>query len=998
MTVFTRWGEGLARRIGRPPLRDHLALTLGAALLPTIVLTGHLLLEDARDQSERMKAHMEQMAEALAQSVDRDVLASVEALTMLARSPALLDGQRRTSVDKLEDVKSLRASWEGVFLLDRSGGVIHETVVAGGGSARGCQPPAAILSVDRDWVVGPVGTDATCVRVVVPVRVRGDVAAFVGARVDLHSLQQLLQTAAAVPGRTIALLDGDGRVLARAPEDAALPPRDARDEPSLRSRSIAGVTEVRRRGQEAQYVAWRSLAMSNWSVEVSTPARLVDEAFYKALYRALLLGGTSLLVGLVLAVPLARRIIGPLRTLAREGPAGLPGGSAIQEIQQLSDALAQAAGQTQRTQQRLQDAADEFRVLFEASPIGLAFAEDTDCRVVRTNEAFDRITEEVSGSLPARVYLDGVRVERTGLPLCRAAGSGAELRDVELEVESVDGTRKVVLMSALPLRDKQGALRGAVGAAVDITNRKRIEAELLQADVRVRQTQRLIDLAQESASVGFFQYVPATDRAIWSVGHAKLFGGAPPGEVEGAYARWMAPVHAEDRPMVERAMQTTLSGEQPKLQVDYRIVVDGAERWVTTRIATSYDESGRPVEMVGVTMDVTDQKRAELTRARLAEQEQAARVVAEAANRAKDQFLAMLGHELRNPLGALTTAVAVVQRVDRSNPASAEAIAIIARQTGQLGRLIDDLLDVARVVSGKIALQTAPLDLAELVRRNASVGMAQAGGRHRIVLVLAPAWIDGDPVRLDQIVNNLLSNALKHTAPGKTVTIVTRTDGQEARLEVIDEGPGIAPELLESMFEPFVQGDRSIDRRMGGLGIGLTLVRHLVQMHEGVVKATSSPDGTRMSVQFAAVRPGPAADRVSALSAALPVNRRTVLLVEDNGDARAALRTILELEGHAVRVAASGTEGLAMLLAEPPDVAIVDIGLPELSGIDVTRQARAGGFQGLLIALSGYGQKEDRATTHAAGFDAHLVKPVAMGVLMELVGGGMQNRRNSVDR
>ncbi len=369
---------------------------------------------------------------------------------------------------------------------------------------------------------------------------------------------------------------------------------------------------------------------------------------------------------------------------------------------------------------------------------------------------------------------------------------------------------------------------------------------------------------------------------------------------------------------------------------------------------------------------------------RLRRQLREARCEADAAHRARDDCLAMLSHELRNPLGAIASAAEVLQRVDGDPALAARALEIVVRQTGQLSRIMNELQDVARVVSGDIVLAREPVDLAGLVQR--VVDTARMTGtlrRHPLSLVLEPAWVTADRARIDQVATHLLANALKHTPAGSGVRLSTRRDGAEALLVVEDDGPGIAAPLLPRVFSLFVQGERGLDRRGGGLGIGLTLVRRLTALHGGRVAVDSSERGTAFHVRLPAIDPPPPPAAAAApAGAAAP---RSGVLVEDNGDAAQALRVRLELDGHRVRSAADGVEGLDAIVRQRPDVAIVDLGLPGLTGLEVARRSRAAGYPGLMIATSGYGQPADARRSFQAGFDAHLVKPIDASRLRELM-------------
>jgi CheY-like chemotaxis protein/nitrogen-specific signal transduction histidine kinase len=368
----------------------------------------------------------------------------------------------------------------------------------------------------------------------------------------------------------------------------------------------------------------------------------------------------------------------------------------------------------------------------------------------------------------------------------------------------------------------------------------------------------------------------------------------------------------------------------------------------------------------------------------LLERERAAREEVDGALRAKDEFLAILSHELRNPLAAISTAAAVL---DGAKPPPGEVpglVASIRRQSQHLARLIDDLLDLGRMTANKLKLRTEPVDLARIVRGAIdAIAAARGLGPKRIELALEPVWIDADPVRITQIVENLVGNALKHTLTSKSIRVAVAARADVAELRVEDDGQGIRPDLLPVVFEPFRQGQQGLDRSTGGLGLGLTLVSRLVELHGGAVEA-QSPGVDRGSVFIVRLprrgEPLGAAARSSRTAPGI-AQARLVLIVEDNADARHTLRTLLETLGHEVHEAADGEAAIVAALALEPDVALIDIGLPQLDGYEVARRVRAAGGRMRLVALTGYGQDADVRRAREAGFDVHLLKPAGVDQL-----------------
>ena len=359
-------------------------------------------------------------------------------------------------------------------------------------------------------------------------------------------------------------------------------------------------------------------------------------------------------------------------------------------------------------------------------------------------------------------------------------------------------------------------------------------------------------------------------------------------------------------------------------------------------------------------------------------------------DRRKDEFLAMLAHELRNPLAPVQVAVQLLQQGKGSAASDHHAHEVIARQTRHMARLVDDLLDLSRITRGKIELRRERVDLHALIRRATDLAQPQVlAKRHQLVVELSdgPMWIDADPVRIEQVLANLINNAAKYTDPGGVVTVQASRLGGGLELVVRDTGIGIAPEMLAGIFELFVQEKRASDRSQGGLGIGLTLVKQLVELHGGVVSAHS--EGFGKGSEFRVRLPVPTDMREEAAPPAPQQSAGSlrVLVVDDNVDAADTLAELLESWGHVVRSAHDGLQGLEEAQRFEPDVVLLDIGLPRMDGLEVARRLRSrpGEPRTVLVALTGYGQAEDRARSLEAGFDHHLTKPVDLDTLVRVL-------------
>jgi PAS domain S-box-containing protein len=500
---------------------------------------------------------------------------------------------------------------------------------------------------------------------------------------------------------------------------------------------------------------------------------------------------------------------------------------------------------------------------------------------------------------------------------------------------------------------------------------------------------------QEEAMIRLAAIVQSSDDAIisktlegrvtsWNLSATRMFGYSP----EEIIGRSIAVIIPGDRLREEEMVLSMIRrGEPVEHFRTIRLHKNGSTIPISLTVSPIRNTAGQVVGASKIARDITESVRAEEERTILLAREQAARADAESANRAKDEFLAILGHELRNPLGAMMNAVHVLESVGKPDDATASARGVITRQTVNLVRLMDDLLDLGHVTTGKILLDRQPLDLREAAERALGT-LTEAGrlDRHLVRLDGDPVQIHADPTRIEQIVINLVSNAVKYTPPGGSIRIRVSQEGDSAVLRVEDKGLGIGADLLPRIFDLFVQGPPPVDQALGGLGIGLTVVKRIVELHGGRVSASSAGEGqgATVTVSFPAI-PSPAREpeRPGALSAA----SRRVLIVEDNDDAREMLRTMLELSHHTVRAAADGPTGIEAALEFQPDIALVDLGLPGLDGYEVARYLRAsGGAKRLrLIALTGYGLPKDVMRAQEAGFDAHLVKPVHPDRLAEIL-------------
>jgi PAS domain S-box-containing protein len=368
-----------------------------------------------------------------------------------------------------------------------------------------------------------------------------------------------------------------------------------------------------------------------------------------------------------------------------------------------------------------------------------------------------------------------------------------------------------------------------------------------------------------------------------------------------------------------------------------------------------------------------------------------ARTALEVADRQKDEFLAMLAHELRNPLAPLRNASELLATIAREEPQTQFGVEVIKRQVTQLTRLVDDLLDVSRITQGRIELTREPVELSTIIAQAVeTVEPLMRDKRHQVSIIASkrPLYVSGDNARLVQCVSNILTNATKYTDRDGDISVRLYADGPAGVIEINDNGVGIPAELLPRIFDLFVQGDRTLDRSQGGLGIGLSVVRRLVEMHGGQVSARSAglAQGSSFSIRLPMIEPPSVRPEQPAHFTAA---RQRILIVDDNQDAADSLAMLLQLDGHDTQAVYGSRAALELAQSYHPDVVLLDIGLPEMNGYEVARKLRT--IPGLervrLIALTGYGQAEDQARARAAGFDDHLMKPVESTALTQALAG-----------
>ena len=527
--------------------------------------------------------------------------------------------------------------------------------------------------------------------------------------------------------------------------------------------------------------------------------------------------------------------------------------------------------------------------------------------------------------------------------------------------------------------DAEGRPLYLFGINKDVTERKRINEEL-------RASQQRLKIALAAVQMGTWHRDWRTNDLNCSAPCKANFGRSP--DATFTFKDMVEAIHPDDRDRVRGVVQFAAQNRE-EIQEEFRVIgADGGLRWISIIGRITYGSDGQPLYTDGVTLDVTERKVMEDSLRYKTESLQTA-------DRRKDEFLATLAHELRNPLAPIRNAVQILTKRGGDPAIVAQSCEVLDRQVRQIVRLMDDLLDVSRVGRGKITLQKAPIDVAQVVSAAVETSRPLIEARHHkltISLPESPLLVEADSARMSQVISNLLDNAAKYTDDGGRIDLIAELVNGEMRLRVRDNGIGVAPEKLPHVFEMFAQVESATKRSQGGLGIGLTLARRLVEMHGGKIEAYS--DGLGKGSEFVVRLPAltaPLAEPTQKTTEDLSTRAKNaslrVLIVDDNVDSAESLASLLQLDGHEIRIAHDGLAALEEARAFQPNIVFLDLNLPGMNGYGVARRLRLEPeLRGMtLVAMTGYGQKEDRRRTQEAGFDHHFVKPVDPEMIYKLM-------------
>ena len=605
---------------------------------------------------------------------------------------------------------------------------------------------------------------------------------------------------------------------------------------------------------------------------------------------------------------------------------------------------------------------------------------DAGGRITFLNPVAERVTgwsmAEASGQPFEKVF--HIVNEHTGAPVEHPVAKVLETGGiVGLANHTVlitrDGQSIPIDDSGAPVRASNGELIGIIVVFRDVTDRKR--AEHTRAWLAA-----IVDSSDDAVISKTLDGIVTS----WNPAARRLFG-YEPAEIIGKPITTVIPVelHAEEVEILARLRR----GERVDHFETVRMDKDGRRIEVALTISPIKDEEGAIIGASKIARDITERKRSE-------------RLLREA-DRQKDEFLATLAHELRNPLAPICSAAELLKQAKSLAPELRAATAILERQARHMTHLVDDLLDMSRITSGRIRLQPEPIELTELLRGVIETYRQSAdAARHQLAFAASgvPIHVNGDRIRLTQVVSNILHNAVKYTPPGGRIEIGLRTESRQAIVNVRDNGMGIPPEMLEHIFEPFAQLDRSFERTDGGLGIGLTLAKRLIELHQGRIDVRSA--GRGKGTEFLIHLPTTAAAPTQRVRAPPdthfdPSVSRRVLIADDNHDAAVSLSILLQSMGHDTRVVHDGIEALEEAELFRPEVVLLDLGMPRLDGYETARRIASLPWAAAtqIVAVTGWGQEGDRQRAKEAGFHRHLVKPVDLDALREVISSAQADRQ-----
>ncbi|HEY9763290.1 MAG TPA: ATP-binding protein [Trichocoleus sp.] len=848
------------------------------------------------------------------------------------------------------------------------------------------------------------------------------------AALDLSWLNRLAAEPRLPPGMVLMVTDRNGTILSHYPDPEPWKGKRLPEAPSSEVvlAEQGGIVEARGADGVERLYAFTTMGSNatgqDIHVKVSIPKSLAFASANRILVKNLV--GLGAVAGLALTaawvgsdVFLIRKVQSLVATTKQLQAGDLEARTELTheagELGQLARSFDDMAAAIQQRELAIAALNQDLQTLFHVVPIGILLTQDLSFKDIKSNPAFAQILgiskEENASYTPSnnatqpgyKLVRNGQELKPDEFPLREAAVRGITLEGIEVDILRQDGSLSNLFGYAAPLLDDRGKPRGAVAAFLDITERKQAEAERENLLTRMETGLRQLEAVLNSMAEGLIITDASGKIIVFNPVALDLYQYASLDEV-------VHPSHSLPEIFEMRDLQGTLipPGQWPICRAlsgetfaNCELLVyrrDTGKTWIGSYTGTPVYNSERQIILAVVTMrDVTAQRQAQIDLARSLQAEQTAREHAETANRLKDEFLAVLSHELRSPLNPILGWTKLLRSRPFDPQTTDRALETIERNAQLQAQLIEDLLDVSRILQGKIALNLTDVNLASVIEAALETVRLTADAKSVALQTQihdGVGQVKGDAARLQQIVWNLVSNAVKFTPQGGVIDVRLQRSGAYAQIQVKDTGKGIKPEFLPHLFEYFRQEDSTTTRKFGGLGLGLAIVRHITEIHGGTVWAESPGEGlgSTFTVELPLLPYSPAApEQPKPNWKAVSLAGLHILVVDDEMDIRDVVAFVLEQAGARVRMAASATEALSLLKQDLPDVLVCDIGMPEQDGYSLIRQVRnlatPQGEKIAAIALTAYAGVLNEQKALAAGFQRHIAKPVAPDALIQAV-------------
>jgi PAS domain S-box-containing protein len=1003
------------------PLRRHLLLLVVAAIVPVLVYATIMVVVFGRGERWSTERGLRGTTRALTLAVDREIETSIKALETLAASLHLDADDYNMFERHAGRVLFTQPGWRAIILTDARGEVSLRTSRVGVVAARTSladrpyfREMTQLLRPALSDVLRDRTTGVPTIAIVVPVVRGGRLRHGLGVDLEPDALSRFLASQSLPSDWTGTIVDREGFVVARSRVPQAWLGRPAGallgglggDAGWIRGVDADGV---------AAYAAYSRSAFTGWTVAITVPAKTVDAPLRDSLLLATAGGLLVLAGGSLLALIVGRRIARPILRLVQvaealgQGRASAPTGSAVTEVNQLAAALQAAARDRERFERALRDSEAQLRAIF-SSTLDAIVVLDSEGKTIDANPAAEDLFGLPREQLLGRSLHEAAAVGETAAVWRDLLAKGAVVGVFRLL--RPDGTQRDVEVSATA-----DVLPGRHVAVIrDVTERRQMEEDLRRSE---REATAVADLSRrinEHLDLdAILTFVCETARDVCGADSAAI--ALPDVDARDVMVfRQRSPVEGRppDVDRIERGRGfggLVMATGRPLRSTDHLglavlavpIVDDGVAGllYVANRARWPFSDADE-----ALLLRLAEQATSAIRNARLLEREKAARADFEAANRSKDDFLATLSHELRTPLTAMLGWVRMLRAARLSPEQATRALETIERNTLWQAKLIDDLLDVSRIISGKMQLERQVVDVGGVVGAALEALRRDADAKSVALDVeLAPGAtiVNGDPVRLAQVVANLVSNAIKFTPAEGRVTVELAREHSQGVITVRDTGAGIEAALLPHVFDRFRQGQGG--RGAGGLGLGLAIVRHIVTLHGGTVTAHSDGPGRgavfTVTLPLSAVSRGPIASSIPrAARVARPLEGVRILAVDDHPDARELVRVALTDRGAEVHTASSVSEALAALEDFAVDVLVSDLGMPGADGFGLVAQVRErertdGRAPMVAIALTAYASLNDRSQALAAGFDLHVAKPVDPDALTDAVTGALERAQRT---